>query len=75
MEMAWYWDEFEDDEPLGRRRNDDLLGFKSTEPLQKEKQSKNEINQKEKERAKSQAVTRHHVMIRCDRLYVQITRV
>ena len=46
MEMAWSWDEFEDDEPLGRRRLDDLPGFKSTDPFQKGNRGKNQINQK-----------------------------
>ena len=36
---------------------DDFPGGKATEPLQKEKHSKNQINQKKKERAKIQAVT------------------
>ena len=36
---------------------DDFPGGKATEPLQKEKQSKNQINQKKKKRAKNQAVT------------------
>ena len=53
MEMEWSWESFENDEPLGRRINDDLPGFKATEPLQKEKLSKNQINQKKKRRAKN----------------------
>ena len=57
MEMAWSRDDLEEDEPLGRRRNDDLPGFKATEPLQKEKQIKNQMNQKKKKRAKIQAIT------------------
>ena len=57
MEMTWSRARFEDDESLGRRRNDDLPGCKAIEPLQKEKQSKNQINQKKKKRAKNQAVT------------------
>ena len=56
MEMAWSRDDLEEDEPLGRRRNDDLPGFKATEPLQKEKQIKNQINKRKKKRAKNQAV-------------------
>ena len=57
MEMTWSWGRFEDGEPLGRRNDDDLLGCKSTDPLQKEKQSKTQINQKKKKRAKSRTVT------------------
>ena len=60
MEMAWSWDDFENEESLGRRNEDDLPGCKATDPLQKEKQSKNQINQKKKERAKNQAVTLWH---------------
>ena len=42
---------------LGEGNEDDFPGGKTTEPLQKEKQSKNQINQKKNERAKNQAVT------------------
>ena len=41
MEMTWSRARFEDDESLGRRRNDDLPVDKATEPLQKI-QSKNQ---------------------------------
>ena len=51
------WQGFDNDDPLGRRNEDDFPGGKATEPLQKEKQSKNQINQKKKKRAKNQAVT------------------
>ena len=44
MAMAWYWDEFENDEPLGRGNEDNFPGGKATKPLQKEKQSKNQLN-------------------------------
>ena len=56
-EVTWSWQGFENDEPLGRGNEDDFPGGKATEPLQKEKQSKNQINQKKRKRAKSQAVT------------------
>ena len=56
-EVTWSWQGFENDEPLGRGNEDDFPGGKATEPLQKEKQSKNQINQKKKKRAKIQAVT------------------
>ena len=42
---------------MGGGDEDDFLGGKATKPLQKEKQSKNQIKQKKKKRAKSQAVT------------------
>ena len=42
--MQWSWDEFEGDEPLGRGNEDDFPSGKATEPLQKEKQSKNQLN-------------------------------
>ena len=38
-------------------KQDDFPGDKATEPLEKEKQSKNQINQKKKKGAKNQAVT------------------
>ena len=56
--MTWSWQGFENDEPLGKEKEDDFPRDKATEPLQKEKQSKNQINQKKKERAKNQGVTR-----------------
>ena len=56
-EVTWSWQGFENDELLGRGNEDDFPGGKATEPLQKEKQSKNQINQKKKKRAKIQAVT------------------
>ena len=48
---------FENDEPLGRGNEDDFPGDKGTEPLQKVKQIKNQIDPKKKKRAKIQAVT------------------
>ena len=46
----------EHNEPLGRRILEYLPGFKSKELLQTKNQSKNQINQKKKKRAKNQAV-------------------
>ena len=54
---AWSWDRFEGDEPLGRANEDDFPVGKATEPLQKEKQSKSQVNQKKKKGATNQAVT------------------
>ena len=56
-EVTRYWEGFENDQPLGRGNEDDFPGGKAIEPLQKEKQSKNQLNQKKKKRAKNQAVT------------------
>ena len=53
------WQGFENDEPLGKEKEDDFPGDKATEPLQTEKQSKNQLNQKKKKRAKIHAVTSH----------------
>ena len=57
MKLHDLWQGFENDEPLGRGNEDDFPGGRATEPLQKEKHSRNQINQKKKERAKIQAVT------------------
>ena len=51
--MTRSWQGFENDEPLRWGNEEDFPGGKATEPLQKEKQSKNQINQKKKKRAKS----------------------
>ena len=56
-EVTWSWQGLENDEPLGRVNEDDFPGDKATEPLQKEKQIKNQIDPKKKKRAKIQAVT------------------
>ena len=40
--MTWSWQGFENDEPLGREKEDDFPGGKATESLQKEKQRKNQ---------------------------------
>ena len=40
--VTWSWQGFENDEPLGREKEDDFPGDKATESLQKEKQSKNQ---------------------------------
>ena len=55
-EVTWSWQGFENDEPLGRRNEDDFPGGKATEPLQKKNRA-NQLNQKKKKRAKIQAVT------------------
>ena len=66
-EVTWSWQGFVNDDPLGRGNEDDFPGGKATGPLQEEKQSKNQINQKKKKRAKIQALTSHHTL-RCLRV-------
>jgi hypothetical protein len=57
MEMTRSWERFENDEPLERRRKDDLPMFQVHRAAPKEKRSKNQRNPKEKERAKNWGVT------------------
>ena len=55
--MARFWEGYEDDKPLWKERRGHLLQFPDHIAKEKENSSKNLIKSKEKERAKSQAVT------------------
>ena len=56
MEMAWPWDRFEKDKPLGSGRRADLPRFQDHIATEKGTPNKIQRNPKEKERAKNRGV-------------------